>query len=207
MGRRRSTSAPSLGWMGLVAARGEPASSAVPLTSTPGTFWTTYCGIMGLTELNGTKRWPCWPALCPQAKRGLSHRPNQSPERSRCPRGPVLRRRKGHRNWQRTVERAGLRQRLLRGARGQVRQAVEPRDRPLCLLDRDRRRAPQMVTGGGRGRLTSRPHRARVVPLRPVTRDRRETLVRRRSHEGTQPPTPGRRCPGTSRARCGGTAY
>ena len=74
---------------------------------------------------------------------------------------------------QHRVGRAGLRRRLLRGARGQVRRAVEPRDRPLCLLDRDRRRPPEMVTGRGRGCLTSRPLRVWVVPLRPMTRDRR----------------------------------
>ena len=32
-------------------------------------------------------------------------------------------------------------------------------------------------------------------------------LFRRRSREGAPPPTPGRRCRGTSRARCGGAAY
>ena len=87
----------------------------------------------------------------------------------------------------------GLRRRLLRGAWGQVRLAVEPRDRPLCLLDQGRRWPPKMVTGGGRGRLTTRPRRPRVVPLRPMTRIQRGTLIRRRSCEGAPPPTPGRR--------------
>ena len=46
-----------------------------------------------------------------------------------------------------------------------------------------------------------------VAPLRPVIRIRRGAPVRTCSHEGAPPPTPERRCPGTSRARCGGTAY
>ena len=88
-----------------------------------------------------------------------------------------------------------------------MRRAVEPRDRPLCMLDRCRRRPPQAVTAGGRGRLTNRPRRVRVVLLRPMTRIQRGTLIRRRSREGAPPPTPGGRCPETSMARCGGTAY
>ena len=43
----------------------------------PGTCWTTCCGIIGLTELNGTRRWPCWPALCPEAKRGFCIGPSK----------------------------------------------------------------------------------------------------------------------------------
>ena len=57
------------------------------------------------------------------------------------------------------------------------------------------------------GHLTNRPRRARVFYLRPMTRIQRGTLVQRHSREGAPPPTPGRRCSGTSRARCGGTAY
>ena len=45
--------------MELVAAGGEPASTASPPTSTPGIFLTTCCRIMRLTQLNGTRRWPC----------------------------------------------------------------------------------------------------------------------------------------------------
>ena len=46
-----------------------------------------------------------------------------------------------------------------------------------------------------------------VAPLRPVIQIRRGALVRTCSREGAPPPTPEQRCPGTSRARCGGTAY
>ena len=62
-----------------------------PPTSTPGTSWTTFSGTMGLIQLNGTRQWPRWPALCEEAKRGLSHRPRRGPGRSRCTRVPVLR--------------------------------------------------------------------------------------------------------------------
>ena len=169
-GSKVITSAPGLGWLELVAARGEAASTAGPTTSTPGTCWTTCCGIMGPTRLNGIRRWPCWPASRPEAERGLSHRPKQGPERPRCPREPVLRGGKGHRSRRHKVGRMGLRRRLLRGARGRVRWAVEPQGRPLRLLDQGRRRPHQAVTSGGSGRLASRPRRVRVVPLRPMTR-------------------------------------
>ena len=82
-----------------------------------------------------------------------------------------------------------------------------PRGSPLhmpCLI---RRRPSRAVTHGDRGRLASRPRRALVVPLRPMIQIRRGALIRRHGREGAPPPTPGRRCPGTSRARCGGTAY
>ena len=189
-----------------VTARGEPASTAGPPTSTPGTCWTTFSGTMGLIRVNGTTRWPCWPALCKGAKRGLSHRPKQSPERLRCPRVPVLREGKERRSRRHNVGRMGLRRRLLRGARRQVRRAAEPRDRPLHLSDPGRRRPRQAVTHGDKGRLASRPRWARVVPLRPMIRFRRGALIQRCSRGGAPPPTPGRRCPGTSRAPCGGTA-
>ena len=71
---------PCVGWMELVTTRGEPASTAGSPNSTPGTCWTTFSGTMGLIRLNGTRRWPCWPAFCQGAKRGLSHRPRQGPE-------------------------------------------------------------------------------------------------------------------------------
>ena len=45
------------------------------------------------------------------------------------------------------------------------------------------------------------------APLRPVIRIRRGAPVRTCSHQGAPPPTPERRCPGTSRARSGETAY
>ena len=75
VGRRRSTSAPGLGLMGLVTAHGELASTAGPPTSTPRTCWTTSSGTMRLIRRNGTRRWPCWLALCRGARRGLSRRP------------------------------------------------------------------------------------------------------------------------------------
>ena len=66
----------------------------------------------------------------------------------------------------------------------------------------------------GQGPPSSRPRRVRVVPLnllvappRPVIRIRRGAPVHTCSHEGAPPLTLERRCPGTSRARCGGTAY
>ena len=166
---------------------------------------------MGLIQLNGTRRWPCWPALCQEAKQGLSHRPRRGPERLRCPRVPVLREGKERRSRRHSVGQLGLRhcveRRLLRGAREQVRRAAGPRDRPVHLSGLGKRRPPQAVTHGDRGRLASRPHRARVVPLRPMIRIRRGALIQRRSREGAPPPTPGWRCPGTSRTQCGGTAY
>ena len=56
VGRRRSTSAPGLGWKGLVTAHGELASTAGPPTSTPRTCWTTSSGTMRLMRRNGTRR-------------------------------------------------------------------------------------------------------------------------------------------------------
>ena len=56
VGQRRSTSAPGLGWMGLVTAHGELASTAGPPTSTPRTCWTTSSGTMRLIRRNGTRR-------------------------------------------------------------------------------------------------------------------------------------------------------
>ena len=82
----------------------------------------------GAVRLNETRRWPCWPASCQGAKWGLSHRPRQGPERLRCPRVPVLRKGKERCSRRHSVGRMGLRRRLLRGARGQVRRAAEPRD-------------------------------------------------------------------------------
>ena len=54
VGRRRSTSAPGLAWMGLVTVHGELASTAGPPTSTPRTCWTTSFGTMRLIRRNGT---------------------------------------------------------------------------------------------------------------------------------------------------------
>ena len=108
VGRRRSTSAPGLGWMGLVTAHGELASTAGQPTSTPRTCCTTSSGTMRLIRRNGTRRWPCWPALCRGARRGLSRRPRRGPERSCCPRVPALRRSAGRRRRQRDLERLGL---------------------------------------------------------------------------------------------------
>ena len=62
---------------------------------------------------------------------------------------------------------------------------------------------PAAATSSGdpRGQgLASRPHRALVVPLRPMIQIRRGALIHRRSREGAPPPTPGQRCPGTCRA-------
>ena len=61
---------PGVGLMGLVTARGKPASTAGPPTSTPRTCWTTSSGTMRLIRHNGTRRWPCWPALCREARQG-----------------------------------------------------------------------------------------------------------------------------------------
>ena len=108
VGRRRSTSAPGLGWMGLVTAHGELASTAGPPTSTPRTCWTTSSGTMRLIRRNGTRRWPCWLALCRGGRRGLSRRPRRGPERSCYPRVPALRRSAGRRRRRRDLERLGL---------------------------------------------------------------------------------------------------
>ena len=122
--RRRSTSAPGLGWMGLVTARGKPASTAGPPTSTPRTRWTISSGTLRLIRHNGTRRWPCWPALCREARRGLSHRPRRGPERSRCPQVPALWGGKERRSQRHSLGQLCLRlsveQRLLRGAQQQV---------------------------------------------------------------------------------------
>ena len=123
------------------------------------------------------------------------------------PTAPCLREGKERRTRRHSVGRMGLRRRLLRGSRRQVRRAAEPRDRPLHLSDPGRRRSREAVTQGDKGRLASRPRRARVVPLCAMIRIRRGALIQRRSREGAPPPTPGRRCPGTSRAPCRGTAY
>ena len=106
--RRRSTSAPGLGWMGLVTAHGKPASTAGPPNSTPRTCWTTSSGTMRLIRHNGTRRWPCWPALCREARRGRSHRPRRGPQRSCCPRVPALQRGEGRRSRRRNLEQLGL---------------------------------------------------------------------------------------------------
>ena len=128
--RRRSTSAPGLGGIGLVTARGKPASTAGPPTSTPRTRWTTSSGTMRLIRYNGTRRWPCWPALCREARRGLLHRPRRGPERSRCPRVPALRGGKERRSQRHSLGQLGLRhrvkRRLLRGAQKQVHPAERP---------------------------------------------------------------------------------
>ena len=108
VGRRRSTSAPGLGWMGLVTAHGKLASTAGPPTSTPRTCWTTSSGTMRLIRHNGTRRWPCWLALCRRARRGLSRRPRRGPERSCCPRVPALRKSEGRRSRRRNLEQLGL---------------------------------------------------------------------------------------------------
>ena len=129
--RRRSTSAPGLGWMGLVTARGKPASTAAPPTSTPRTCWTTFGGTMRLIRYNGTRRWPWWLALCREARRGLSHRPRRGPGRSRCPQVPALQGGKERRSQRHSLGQLGLRRsverRLLRGAQQQVRPAERPR--------------------------------------------------------------------------------
>ena len=108
VGRRRSASAPGLGWMGLVTAHGELASTARQPTSTPRTCWTTSSGTMRLIRRNGTRRWPCWLALCRGARRGLSRRPMRGPKRSCCPRVPALRRSAGRRRRRRDLEQLGL---------------------------------------------------------------------------------------------------
>ena len=108
VGRRRSTSAPGLSWMGLVTAHGELARTAGPPTSTPRTCWTTSSGTMRPIRRNGTRRWPCWLALWRGTRRGLSRRPRRGLERSCCPRVPALRRSAGRRRRRRDVERSGL---------------------------------------------------------------------------------------------------
>ena len=108
VGRRRSTSAPGLGWIGLVTARGEPASTAGPPTSGPRTCWTTSSGTMRLIRRNGTRRWPGWLALCRGARRGRSHWPRRGPKRSCCPRVPALRRSEERRSRRRNLEQLGL---------------------------------------------------------------------------------------------------
>ena len=120
--------------MELVTARGEPASTSGPPNSTAGTCWTTFSGTMGLIQHNGTRRWPCWPVLCQGAKRGLSHRPRQGAERSRCPRVPVLRGGKGRRSRRHNVGWMGLQRRLLRE---QGDKCVERRSRGIdCYICR-----------------------------------------------------------------------
>ena len=209
--RRRSTSATGLGWMGLVTARGKPASTAGLPTYTPRTCLTTSSGTRWLIQHNGTRGWPCWPALCREARRGLSHRPRRGPERSRYPRVPALQGGKERRSQRHSLGQLGLRhsveRRLLLGAQQQVRPAERPRGGPPHLPGPSRRRPPRAVTHGDRGRLASHPRRVLVVPLRPMIQIRRGALVRRRRREGAPPATPKRRCPGTSTARCGGTAY
>ena len=108
VGQRRSMSAPGLGWMGLVTALGKLARTAGLPTSTPRTCWTTSSGTMRLIRRNGTRRWPCWLALCRGARRGLSRRPRRGPERSRCPRVPALRRSAGRCRRRHDLERLGL---------------------------------------------------------------------------------------------------
>ena len=61
------------------------------------------------------------------------------------------------------------------------------------------RRPPAPGAGG--------PHEPAGGPPAPVIRIRRGAPVHTCNHEGALPRTPERRCPGTSRARCGGTAY
>ena len=90
VGQRRSTSAPGLGWMGLVTAHGKLARTAGLPTSTSRTCCITSSGTMRLIRRNGTRRWQCWLALCRRARQGLSRRPRRGPERSRCPQGPRL---------------------------------------------------------------------------------------------------------------------
>ena len=179
--------------MELVTARGGPVSTAGPPTPTAGTCLTPLSGTMGLIRLNGTRQWSCCPALCQGAKRGLSHWSRQGPERLRCPQVPVLQGGKGRHSWQHSVGRVGLFFFALcifsipgvlgggrvsgdvfyGGARGQVRRAAEPRDRPLHLSGPGRRRPQQAVTQGDTGCLASRPRRAQVVPLRAVIRTQR----------------------------------
>ena len=65
-------------------------------------------GTMWLIRRNGTRRWPCWLALCRGARRGLSRRPRRGPERSCCPRVPAPRRSAGRRRRRRDLERLGL---------------------------------------------------------------------------------------------------
>ena len=108
VGQRRSTSAPCLGSMGLVTAHGKLARTAGLPTSNPRTCWTTSSGTMQMIQRNRTRRWPCWLALCRGARRGLSRRPRQGPERSRCPRVPALWRSQGPRCQRHDLERSGL---------------------------------------------------------------------------------------------------
>ena len=108
VGPRRLTSAPGLGWMGLVTAHGNLARTAGLPTSAPRTCWTTSSGTMRLIRRKGTRRWPCWLALCRGARRGLSRRPRQGLERSRCPRVPAVRRSAGRRRRRHDLERLGL---------------------------------------------------------------------------------------------------
>ena len=108
VGQRRSTSAPGLGWMGLVTAHGKLARTAGLPTSTPRTCWTTSSRTMQLIRRNGTRHWPCWLALCRGGRRGLSRRPRRGPERSRCPRVPALRQSAGRCRQRHDLERFGL---------------------------------------------------------------------------------------------------
>ena len=91
-----------------VPAHGKLARTAALPTSTARTCWTTSSGTMRLIRRNGTRRWPCWLALCRGARRGLSRRPRRGPERSRCPRVPALRRSAGRRRRRHDLERLGL---------------------------------------------------------------------------------------------------
>ena len=61
VGQRRPTSAPGLGWMGLVTAHGELAETAGPPTSTQRTCWTTSSGTMRLIRPNGTRHFRVGP--------------------------------------------------------------------------------------------------------------------------------------------------
>ena len=206
VGRRRSTCAPGPNWRGLVIARGEPGKA---LPAHPRDLLDHLMRDHGSDPAQREPAMAMIAGIMPRGKRGNSRQPNQSPERSRCPQGSISRVGKGHRSQQRRVGLAGLRQCLRRGVRGRLRRAVGPRGQLLCLVEHDRRRPPQQVLGRGRrlvvrkGLRARRVRRARVVPLRPMTWIRRGTLIRQRSHEVAPPPTGGRRCPGTSRAKCG----
>ena len=151
------------------------------------------------------------PALCWEARQGLSHRPTRGPERSCCLRVPAPQRGEGRRSWRHSPGQLGLQRRVQRCIPREVRRQVRPGEKPRGGLPHlpslSRRWPPRAGTHGDTGRLASRPRPVLVDPLRPMMQIQRGALVRRRSCEGAPPPTLERRCPGTSRARCGGTAY
>ena len=216
VGQRRSTSALGLGWMGLVTAHGKLARTAGLPTSTPRTRWTTSSGTMRLIRRNGTRRWPCWLALCQGARRGLSRRPRRGPERSRCPQGA---RPAAERGASPSAARSGAIGFAARrgavtstGSTAAGNPAGRHRGSPPHLPGLSRRRPSRAEAHGDRGHLAGRPRRVRMVPLnllvaplRPVIRTRRGAPVHTCGHEGAPPRNPSGGV--LERPRCGGTAY